>query len=127
MGAAYIYSRNAGGPDNWGLVKKLSASDGAFGDGFGFSVSLSADHAIIGAPGKGGEIMGLGAVYVFQRDLGGLDNWGEAGKIVPVDANETCWFGYSTAISGDRFAVGAPFKRGGQAHGGAVYLFRLRS
>ena len=31
-GAAYVYSRNQGGPDSWGEVKKLSASDGEDGD-----------------------------------------------------------------------------------------------
>jgi hypothetical protein len=126
-GAAYIFGRHQGGADNWGLVKKLSASDGAYGDAFGISVSISEEYAIVGAPGNSTSIVGLGAVYVFQRNLGGADNWGEAGKIVPVDANESCWFGWSTALAGDMVAVGAPVKRGAGSERGAVYVIRLKT
>jgi len=126
-GAAYVYGRDQGGPENWGLIKKLSAEDLAAVDAFGASVSISDTHALVGAPGADGSVQDLGAVYVFARDLGGADAWGEAGKILPYDANESCGFGGSTAMDGDDFAVGAPRKRGGGSHRGAVYIFRLRS
>lgn len=126
-GAAYIFGRDLGGPENWGLIKKLSAEDIAAVDAFGASVSISDTHALVGAPGADGSVQDLGAVYVFSRDLGGADAWGEAGKIVPYDANESSGFGGSTAMDGDLFAAGAPLKRGGGNHRGAVYIYRLRS
>lgn len=126
-GAAYIFGRDQGGPDNWGLIKKLSAGDAAYGDAFGISVSISGTHALVGAPGADGSVTDLGAVYVFSRDLGGANAWGEAGKVMPYDANESSGFGNSTALDGDLFAAGAPLKRGGGNHRGAVYIYRLRS
>jgi hypothetical protein len=126
-GAAYIFGRNQGGADNWGLIKRLRASDAAPYDGFGASVSISADYALVGATGKDGTIPDIGGVYIFQRDLGGADNWGEVGNVMPADANETCWFGQSVALSGDLFVVGAPEMRGGGQNRGAAYVFRIKS
>ena len=39
IGSAYVFERGAGGPDNWGLVKRLSASDAPLFANFGFSVA----------------------------------------------------------------------------------------
>lgn len=50
-GAAYIFQKNNGGPDNWGLVKKLLASDGAANDYLGISVAVSGDTVVTGAYG----------------------------------------------------------------------------
>src|SRR5207302_129505 len=62
-GAAYIFSRNQGGADNWGQVQKLTASDGAANDRFGRSVALSDDAIVVGADGKNSY---TGAAYVFE-------------------------------------------------------------
>jgi len=125
-GAAYIFGRNQGGADNWGLIKKLSAADAAPDDAFGTSVSLSGDYVLVGAPGvNGGPVIILGAVYVFRRNLGGADAWGLMGKVTPSDAGENCQFGRSTALAGDLFAVGGPAKPNGGVHRGAVYVFRI--
>jgi hypothetical protein len=61
-GAAYLYSRFGG----WPLVTTLVAKDGAYGDGFGASVSVSAGCALVGAPNKDvGEVKDVGAAYLF--------------------------------------------------------------
>ena len=39
-GAIYIFERNQGGSNQWGLVHKRFASDAATDDNFGISVSL---------------------------------------------------------------------------------------
>jgi len=125
-GAAYIFGRNQGGMDNWGLVKKLSAPDAKANDAFGVSVSISNDYALVGASGVDGAAPDQGAVYVFRRDLGGATNWGYFGKVKPLDAAESAQFGRSIALAGDLFAVGAPIKpEGGGVYRGAVYLFRF--
>ncbi len=49
-GAAYIFSQNQGGEDNWGQVKKLTALDGDVNDFFGFAVAIDSDLAVVGAP-----------------------------------------------------------------------------
>ena len=125
VGAAYIFGRNQGGQDNWGLIKKLSAADAANGDVFGISVSISNEYALVGASGADGTATDLGAVYVFRRNLGGTDAWGIKGKITPLDASESGSFGHSVALAGDLFAVGAPIKPGGGVYRGAVYVFRI--
>ena len=66
-GAAYIFQRNEGGADNWGEVKKLTASDVQAGDFFGQSVAVSGDTAVVGAEGKDAVGSDAGAAYVFQE------------------------------------------------------------
>ena len=80
-GSAYIFYRDQGGADNWGQVKKLTASDGAANDYFGFSVSISGDTAIVGAYGDDDNGVNSGSAYIFSRDQGGADNWGEVKKL----------------------------------------------
>ena len=71
-GAAFVYHRNAGGPDRWGLVSVLLASDGEGGDSLGNSVAIDGLTVAAGAdddddacgPG-GGEFCDSGAVYIF--------------------------------------------------------------
>ena len=48
---------------------KLLASDGAAGDGFGTSVSLSGDLALVGAPGDGDKGHESGSVYVYALEV----------------------------------------------------------
>jgi hypothetical protein len=58
-GAAYVFGRSG---TTWSQQAKLTASDGAFDDLFGYSVALSGDSALIGATGKN-------VAYVFGRSL----------------------------------------------------------
>ena len=86
IGAAYIFERNQGGEEFWGEVKKLTASDGANGDGFGRSVAISGNTVIVGAESN----LTFGAAYIFDRNSGGADNWGEVKKLVATsDQNVT--------------------------------------
>jgi hypothetical protein len=50
-GSAYIFGRDQGGADAWGQVAKLTASDGASDDYFGWSVSIGGDTVVVGAYG----------------------------------------------------------------------------
>ena len=109
-GAAYVFGRDQGGAGNWGEVKKLTASDAQLDDEFGYSVAISFDSAIVGARwdgGPGDPLIDAGAAYIFERDLGGADDWGEAKKLVAFDAQSGDWFGSSVAISADTVVVGA--------------------
>ena len=108
-GAAYVFQRDQGGADNWGEVKKLTASDAEADDWFGYTVAVSGDTAIVGAlMFAGGN--DAGAAYVFQRDQGGADNWGEVKKLTASDAQAGDQFGVSVAVSGDTAVVGTIFK-----------------
>ncbi len=122
-GSAYIFGRNEGGADNWGQVAKLTASDAAGGDMFGFSVSISGDIVIVGARGTDDAGFGSGSAYVFGRNEGGSDNWGQVKKLTASDAAAGDVFGFSVSISGDTVIVGARLDDDAGNESGSAYIF----
>ena len=125
-----MFEGNQGGPENWGEVKKLTATVPQTLGGFGFGVAISGDTAIGGAIGEtnaGGSQ--AGAAYVFKRDQGGPDTWGEVTKLTASDAEAGDGFGGSlkagrgVALSGDTAVVGARGEDTGGADAGAAYVF----
>jgi ribonuclease BN (tRNA processing enzyme) len=75
--------------------QKLTASDGAEDDRFGYSVSISGDTAIVGAFGD--ESYRSNA-YVFVRSG---TSWTQQQKLTASDGASFDRFGYSVSISGD--------------------------
>ena len=94
-------------------IKKLLANDAQAGDFFGVRVSISGDYAIVGASHEdtGGNF--AGAAYIYFKDQGGTDNWGEVTKLVASDAEPGDYFGRSVSISGDYAIVGAFWEEAG--------------
>ncbi|MEE9131565.1 MAG: FG-GAP repeat protein [Phycisphaerales bacterium] len=128
-GSAYIFQRHAGGPENWGQVAELTATDPEGADFFGWSVALSGDTAIVGAWGNDDDGTESGSAYIFQRDFGGPDNWGEVVKVTASDADVLDWFGWSVAVSGDTAFVGAPSNNDAcpgnvNCNSGSAYIFQ---
>jgi sugar lactone lactonase YvrE len=111
QGAAYVYVNNGG---VWSQQQKLTASDGTGNDSFGYSVSVSGNTAVIGAPGKNNN---QGAAYVFVRSGG---EWTQQQKLTASDGTGNDWFGYSVSVNGDTAVIGACFKNISQ---GAAYVF----
>ena len=122
-GSAYIFSRNFGGADNWGQVKKLTASDAAAGDWFGFSLAISGDTVVVGAYGNDDAGASSGSAYIFSRNFGGADNWGQVKKLTASDAATYDFFGLSVAISGDTVVVGADSNDDAGTDSGSAYIF----
>lgn len=110
-GSAYIFERQGDG--TWVETAKLLASDGDERSEFGWSVSLAADQALIGAPGQNGS----GAAYVFDWQNDG--SWIEQEKLLASDGIEGDGFGRSVSLSG-RALIGA-FAKGSLQ--GIAYLF----
>lgn len=103
------------------IEHKLTASDGAVGDNFGFSVSLSASQALVGAYGDDDMGFGSGSAMVFERQQDG--SWLELDKLTASDGAFDDHFGYSVSIWGKtRALVGAS---GGTfaANNGSAYVF----
>ena len=110
-GAAYVFQRDYGGTDQWGEVKKLTASDvQSSDDEFGDSVSLSGDTIVVGDLYDDAGGYRSGAAYVFQRNQGGTDEWGEVKKLTATDNQEYLYFGKSVSIDQDTLVVGALFR-----------------
>ena len=124
-GAAYVFGRDVGGADNWGEVKKLTASDAEGGDFFGHSLTMSGETAVVGAFHEDSGANYGGAAYVFGRDEGGADNWGEVTKLAASDPQEFDFLGERVAVSGDTAIVGASGKDDGGDRAGAAYVFKL--
>ncbi|MBN1866804.1 FG-GAP repeat protein, partial [Candidatus Sumerlaeota bacterium] len=123
VGSAYIFERNQGGEDVWGEVVKLTASDGAANDRFGCAVSISNDTALVGAYYDDDAGTNSGSAYVFERNQGGADSWGQVAKLVASDAAGDDWFGFAVSISGDTALVGAWYEDDEGSAAGAAYLF----
>ena len=120
-GSAYIFYRNGAG--NWGQVAKLTASDAAGGDWFGFSVSISGDYAVVGAWGNDDAGTDSGSAYIFYRNQGGDDNWGQVAKLTASDAAVGDHFSWSVSISGDYAVVGADLDDDAGSGSGSAYVF----
>lgn len=118
--------RSVSDPLTWIPVKRLTASDGAAFDEFGGSVALDGDTLLVGATGADvdGE-SNQGAVYLFQRDHGGPDGWGEVAKLTSPEGGAFDNFGDALALQGDELFVGAKDAdvNGGSGRG-AVFVFR---
>ena len=108
QGSVYVYERNSGGANNWGLVKELTASDAEANDNFGWALDVDGDSAIVGmANHHNNDTITTSAAYIFDRNAGGPNNWGEVKRITRTD-NQDDWAGYSVGISGDTAIIGAP-------------------
>ncbi len=118
QGAAYVYGRDGSNSTHFSMIKQLTASDGVAFDGFGAAVAVDGDTVVVGAvyadpAGNTNE----GAAYVFERNQGGANNWGEVIKLRSSDMRKLGNFGATLAIHGDLIAAAAPV-----AHG-AVFVF----
>ncbi len=124
-GAAYIFGRNQGGADQWGQVARLTAADGSAYDEFGWSVAISGDTALVGAPsGDVGSNTNQGSAYVFGRNQDGTDHWGQVARLTAADGSAYDLFGCSVAISGDTALVGARSDDvGSNTNQGSAYVF----
>ncbi len=119
-GKAYIYKRNG---TSWLEENYLFASDLATNDGFGNSVSISGDYAIVGANlhDTNGS-MNRGKAYIYKRNG---TSWPEQAILIASDGAAEDRFGYSVSISGDYAIVGARLHdTNGNLDRGKAYIFK---
>ena len=96
---------------------KLTASDGAASDYFGYSVDVSGDIAVVGAYG---DDSGRGSAYVYRWEDSG---WTQLAKLTASDGVSTDRFGRSVAISGDTIVTGAYGDDDNGTGSGSAYVF----
>ena len=113
-GSAYIFNVQTGEE-----LYKLTASDGAANDQFGYSVAISGNYAIVGAYGD--DASASGSAYIFKVNTGT-----QYRKLTASDGAEEDYFGYSVAISGNYAIVGARYDDdGGASASGSAYIFNV--
>ena len=93
---------------NMTQTAKLTASDGAADDWFGYSVSISGNTVVVGAPvATVGDNNSQGAAYVFTEPASGWADMTQTAKLTASDGAADDGFGFSVSISGNTVVVGA--------------------
>ena len=124
-GSAYVFRYDSASGD-WQEEAKLIPSDGSTGDSFGWTVSLSGDRALIGAPYEDANGICSGSAYLFGYDsVSGT--WHEETKLTASDGGYLKCFGKSVALFGDRALLGAPGDDTNGSFIGSTYLFSYDS
>ncbi len=118
-GSAYVFDYDG----TWEETARITASDGAPFDLFGFAADLDGDHALVGARGDDCTAgPACGAAYVFELEDG---VWTETTKLTPDERENEQLFGAAVALDGDGVLVGAEGEdcAGGGLNCGAAYVF----
>ena len=120
-GAAYFFERVDGA---WTEMAHF-LGDSAQESGFGASVAISGDYAVVGAAlPPPPTFAGPGRAFVYRRDSAS-GSWARDTILTASDQIDFIEFGTSVAIDGDLIVVGAERGvKGGAVIGGAAYVFR---
>jgi hypothetical protein len=118
-GSAYVFVRTG---TTWNEEAKLTASDAAPVDAFGFSVSISCETSVVGAIWDDhAGTLGAGSAYVFVRKAG---SWSEQARLSASDAADLDQFGTSVSVAGETAVVGATRDdHAGGIDAGSAYVF----
>ena len=109
-GIVYVFTKSG---NTWVEQAKIENPDPEKNDGFGHSVSISGDTALIGT--HFGD-----KAYVFVRDG---NTWTQQAKFTnPITGNFN-FFGQSVALQDDTAVVGDPSYPAADVRSGAVYIF----
>jgi hypothetical protein len=108
-GSAYIFDLDGN------QLTKITASDGAGGDFFGWSVAVGSGRIVVGAHYDDDNGTDSGSAYIFDLDGNQLT------KITASDGAGGDRFGYSVAVGSGRIVVGAYL----DDNNGSAYIFDL--
>ncbi len=115
-GTVWIFKRTGNAWEQDGPA--LSEPAGEVGPGrFGYSVAISGETAIVGAPASRGGLLD-GGVWAYRRTEAGWSAFGE--EFAPSASAPEARFGYSLALAGGKALVGAP---GTALWTGAAWVF----
>jgi len=123
-GSVYVFAKNSEGT-GWEKKAKLTASDAATEDWFGYSVDIERDNIIVGATGDDDDGLKSGSVYIFQ-DISSQEadpNWVQAQKLSASDAAKFDRFGSSVSINNSLAVIGARYDDDNGTNSGSAYIF----
>jgi len=116
-GAVTIFQSNDAG--NWVEVTCVTPLDAKPGLFFGRNIALSGDRLVVGAPFDNSFGSESGSLYIFERNQGGPDTWGQVIKITASDAQLYDNFGWAVSLDGDTVVASAYVN----PPGGRVYIY----
>jgi len=122
-GSAYVFTKPGSVWTDVTAVAKLTPTDGAASDEFGFSVAISGDNIVVGAYRDDDSGNNSGSVYVFTKPGSGWTDMNETGKLLPSTAATNDQFGFSVAISGENVLVGAIGNNVSGSQSGSGYAY----
>ncbi len=118
IGAVYIFRDSGSGYEEIGYLFAPGTLPSSYR---GIPLATDGDTLVVGAPAA---ISTIGAVYVYDRNEGGVDNWGQVATLHAPGGEILDSFGTAVDIDGDRIIAGAPFDDTPLgAGGGAVHIF----
>ncbi|MEY4102903.1 MAG: hypothetical protein RL461_105, partial [Planctomycetota bacterium] len=107
-GAAYVFRRTG---TSWSQVQALQSTALVAGGRFGSSLAAVGPWLAVGAPGEGTAPAGGGAVHLYELQSGGQYLFRQ--RLVPTQAEELGYFGWSVAMDGSMLVIGAPYASAG--------------
>ena len=123
-GSAYVFTKPDAGWATTSTAAKLTASDGADNDYFGFSVAVDGNTVVVGAPeDDDGDDVSFGSAYVFIKPNGGWADATENVKLTSFDGAAFDRFGRSVAVDGDILVVSAFGDDDNGLSSGSAYVF----
>jgi hypothetical protein len=129
QGSAYVYTKPSGGWITMTETAKLTASDGAANNQFGWDTAISGDTVVVGVfRANVGSSVQQGAAYLFVKPGGGWVSTTETAKLTASDGSAFDFLGRSVGIDGDVVVVGAPGDDFGVSFSqGSAYVFNKPS
>ncbi len=118
-GSVYVFRHDGVA---WVEEAKLLPADLGIGDNFGWTVDISGDTLVAGAPGDDDSGAQSGSAYIFHFDG---TQWVEEAKLLPPAGAPHEYFGYAASISGDTAVVGAHFNGANGQQAGLVYVYQF--
>jgi hypothetical protein len=119
-GSAYVFQYSDA--NGWVQSAKLTASDGAELDFFGWSVSVSGNTAVIGSTQDDDKGDSSGSAYVFQYS--DANGWVEIAKLTASDGAANDSFGVSVSVSGSTAVIGSHMDDDKGDSSGSAYVFQ---
>ncbi len=110
--SAYMFERVG---TSWAQQAELFKPDLGRSEGFGDSVSISGDYAIVATRPL------LSLVYIFKREG---ESWTQQAELTSSDGSIEDSFGSSVTIDGDYAIVGADHDGGSGENSGAAYIYK---
>lgn len=117
-GAVYIVQRQAASTNVWREIRRIASPDSQFNDAFGRNVAISGDTVLV-------NTYSLGKAYIFERNRGGANAWGQAALLIPTNTPDVQFGGINSVhLSGDIAVLGDPFAMVDAASSaGAAWVF----
>ena len=131
-GTVYILERNPG-TGAWSEIIKIDSprreitTAESFFDNFAKTISIDGDTLIVGASEEDPNDADQGAVYVFERNVGGPNQWGEVIRLRAGDGARFDRFGTSAALSGDTIVIGATGDDDVGSGAGTAFVFERQN